>query len=669
MTEAEELELLELENENESMATPQGGPAGGMGDVKMAESQAGQSQPYETPAYVNAQRAGAQPGAWDAAKPVARFAGDVAQAISTGPVNAAVQGVQDNWGDPIGMVGGVIANEAKNLASPFHDFENPIQSSGESLERAGVDNTPQRPPMRYPGEQFPGGDAPMMGLADQAGIVADVLTPPFAAAGIAKAAGATGRLAKDAVAAGKSRVAASLQPAAEKAILGNYRKQLRAEFLPDNPTEGTLKNFPRELSKTLKENDLLRPPEQAMINLNSGKERIGKAIESTIKKATNEDVSVNVQDVINNFANDTRSLLKRTGKGAGEIKGLEEKIIPQIQDIVNNLGPDELGNIPLDKGVEFRRGLQAMVKNWDGENRNIAQVVAKRLSSDMNKKIAASHKIHGPRLAKLNEKYSSLMDAEPMVEEAYRRAGGLESGPMINDRGLPLTKEGIVNQAARSIGSPREALMRMMPKTAEKIANDAYLPAGSKSALPEYTPPTPTVSADELSALGLDVGPKPKTLPPRTPQGRPALDKAPTYIPGQAKEGLPPRVPQGVRRRFEEKAPSFSPGQPKEGLPPRVPTGTRRPLEDKPPTYVRSPAEGLPPREPKNPRRPLGDAPTSPEAFLQVLADSKGWPPGLNEERIKRLVQAYKKSKPDAQKSKIMNLLRQEWAKAMESAK
>lgn len=42
MTEAEELELLELENENTALGAPSvGGQAGGMGDVKMSESQAG----------------------------------------------------------------------------------------------------------------------------------------------------------------------------------------------------------------------------------------------------------------------------------------------------------------------------------------------------------------------------------------------------------------------------------------------------------------------------------------------------------------------------------------------------------------------------------------------------------------------------------------------------
>lgn len=650
MTEAEELELLELENENAMASSPSA-------DIPQAENQGGGAlefvnrQLQRVPAAI---RGGVQ----------AYQTGDPHQAA-----NMAYQGFKDpgsvqTSSEMMGRFGADTAMTKPQIKTPPPDAE---------TQWASLGNVPDETKEKLLGFKLTP-DTTYTSQANELGNLYDVVAPTgleiIPAAKIAQAMTKGGK----AVASEAKRAVMNspgMRKAAEKAILDNYAPRFRAGFAPSNPTPGVVKNASSDLAETLKQNDLLRAPEAAKINLNSGKERIGKAIDNTIQKATSEDVSVNVQDVINSFANDTRSLLKRTGKGAGEIKGLEEKIIPQIQSIVDNLGPDELGNIPLDKGVEFRRGLQAMVKNWDGENQNIAQVVAKRLSSDMNKKIAASHKIHGPRLAKLNEKYSSLMDAEDMITEGYEKAYAKASGVNLNDRGVPLTKQGAIDRILQGAMNPRETLMKKMPGLAEKVANDAYLPAGSKSALPEYVPPAPTVSADELAALGLDVGPKPKTLPPRTPQGRPALDKAPTYIPGQAKEGLPPRVPQGTRRSFEDKAPTYIEGRTPDpdALPPRQQKNARRSFEEKPVTYVREKAEGLPPREPKNPRRPLGSTPSDPEAFLQVLADAKGWPPGLNEDRIKRLVQAYKKSKPDAQKAKIMNMLREEWAKAMESAR
>lgn len=154
-----------------------GGQAGGMGDLRMAESPAGPAplppQPYKDPNFSGGY---GQPNT-KAAMIVPRFVGDAAKSASTGIVNAAFQGVQDNWGHPIDAVGGVIKQELKNIASPLHTFEKPVQSSSESFQRAGLPNNPMKPPMRYPGEQWPGGDAPIIGLADQAGLVADMFTP------------------------------------------------------------------------------------------------------------------------------------------------------------------------------------------------------------------------------------------------------------------------------------------------------------------------------------------------------------------------------------------------------------------------------------------------------------------------------------------------------------
>jgi hypothetical protein len=161
--------------------TDNGGQAGGMGDVKMAESPAGAPQPSkEWLGYY-----GPRPNP-EALAAVPRFAGDVGKSLSTGIINAAAQGTQDNWGHPLDILAGIAGDELKNVASPFHTFETPIQSTATSLERAGVPNAPQPPPMRYPGEVFPGGDAPIPGLAEQAGTTADMFTPLFGGNVLAK---------------------------------------------------------------------------------------------------------------------------------------------------------------------------------------------------------------------------------------------------------------------------------------------------------------------------------------------------------------------------------------------------------------------------------------------------------------------------------------------------
>lgn len=693
MTEDEEFELLQLERERASyhpeMAPNTG--AGGMGDVKMAESAAGAPPlPYQMPEYIKSQLSGFQPGA---AKPAIQFAGDAANTLGMGAVNAAVQGVQDNWGHPLNAVGGVIANEAKNIAAPFHTFETPIQETSASLERMGVDNTPQPPPMRYPGEQFPGGNAPIPGLADQAGTVADMLAPMAGLEAI-KAAGAASRAALSKLARGTLN-SPGMRKAAERAVLDNYAPRLRKEFAPENPTPGAIENAPSELAKTLKESDLLYAPEKAKIKLNSGLEKIGGAIDRTIKQATEVDAVVNAKSVLDGYATTTRSVLTRTGKNAATIEEIEGKILPKIDRIVANLGPDELGNIPLDKGVEFRRALQDMVKNWDGDNKNLAQVVAKKLSSSMNEKIAAAHPVYGPRLAKLNDRYSSLKDAEPMIDEGFSTAYGKATGLDDNARGIPKTREGIVTRIVDAAMTPRQTLMKMRPGLAERVANDQFLPIGSAETLPQYIARPPTVTADELAALGMDIGPKPYALPPRTPQGRPALNQAPTYVER-------PPVPQAFGRPAPPVAPEYDPlaaldprnrnplqeapqGVPGiEGMAPADYAAARQadaqatrealarqsrpvrapiqPTEQSGGVQVLTPNElALRPRVPKGNVRPNGyPANLESPAVQKVLNESGRRPIVPNQARIDRLNEALKRAKTKEAREKLQALLREE---------
>lgn len=85
-----------------------------------------------------------------AAGKVANFAGDVAQSLSTGPINAAAQAYQDKGIGPEG-IGALVKNEARSLANPFIPGPNPIQSTENTLARSGVPNTPSNKVQRIPG--------------------------------------------------------------------------------------------------------------------------------------------------------------------------------------------------------------------------------------------------------------------------------------------------------------------------------------------------------------------------------------------------------------------------------------------------------------------------------------------------------------------------------------
>lgn len=129
-----------------------------------------------------------------------KFASNVAQSLSTGPINAVAQAVQDKEGF-FPVAGAAVANQFKNIADPFVPGQNWIQSSETSLERAGVPNTPTEADTMVPGfvmkmnaRSFSQGLKPedadrfednkvypvrmkSPGMAQELGFVADMATP------------------------------------------------------------------------------------------------------------------------------------------------------------------------------------------------------------------------------------------------------------------------------------------------------------------------------------------------------------------------------------------------------------------------------------------------------------------------------------------------------------
>jgi len=226
---ADEATITEATAKFKAKYDPQtsGGQAGGMGDVKMAES-----QPPPQPQSLM-ERFTADPRSQAITGPL-KFAGNVAQSISTGPINAVAQAVQDKEG--FGPVAWQAAkNVVKSTLNPIMPGPNPIQSSETSLERAGVDNAPRDFMTNVPGSvlreqamSYSNGMTPAdagkyesgkvyqipahsPGLAQELGFVADMAAPIFPGITAIRAAGAASRASLRALAKAPEAIGKAIQ--------------------------------------------------------------------------------------------------------------------------------------------------------------------------------------------------------------------------------------------------------------------------------------------------------------------------------------------------------------------------------------------------------------------------------------------------------------------------
>lgn len=416
--------------------------------------------------------------------------------------------------------------------------------------------------------------------------------------------------------------AKKLTAAAEKSILEKYSMAQARKLAPTIGTgreiqlvEDAQKAIPEAskiMAEKLREYDLLYNPGKANFNLNRDLRTYGKQIGETVQEMKARDVSVNLNKVLADYAAERLNAVKATGKGVGSIEDFQSKVIPKLQAMVDNLGHDGAGNVPIDKAVAFRQELQDMVKNWGQEAGGpLVQRVAKELQYRANQAIKASDKVGGPKLAELNEKFADLKGIQPLIEDAYSRGFG-RSAVGRDTRPLPFTREGIVNRLYETAGSPAKALMNARPSMADKWANRGRQVAQDA---PQQIPAS-TVTPEDVAAL-----------------------KAP-FLPSQG-EGLAPRRPM-----------------------------QRRPLVDAPPTYTKvrnDAAPELPPRRPTQQapgtRRPLGAA--NPELDVSELAkviDADAAKSGAKYqyrlERIKSLWAKVKTAKTEKEKTALMNLIR-----------
>jgi hypothetical protein len=475
------------------------------------------------------------------------FAGKQVERVSSGPLRGAEQGIQDYEPEGGGFHPGVIAAALKGAGRGFMDPDQ-VQPSQQAFSRMGVSDAPSSRlnvmgtsgrPISL-GQDRPAGDP---SLAATLGTAQDMLSPvPPVLSGLrgaGKVIQKTGKLAE------KTAISA-----AEKAILENYNPTLMKEFAPIDGGAGTIANAPRIVAEKLKEHDLLYNPSKAQFNLKRDIRKTGEQIGEVVKQGKERDLSVNVQKEFDGFLARREAAIEQNGKGSAAADAFRKDAAPRIQAIINELRPNELGEVPLDKAVNLKRELQDLVKNWgDQAGKPVIQGAAQELQSALNKAIEATDPRIGPKLAGLNNKYSDLMDLSPLIEDAYARgfgkaAAGKKAASLkdrivesfIGENGKPMVKS-LVKAAA----SPAKTVAQWLPENAmEGLANRG------RRAYPDMYASEPIVRVPEIlkreaaAAPGgenaiPDIPMRPNTASQRRPLTPPPAPKEP------AKEGLPPR--------------------------------------------------------------------------------------------------------------------------------
>lgn len=359
--------------------------------------------------------------------------------------------------------------------------------------------------------------------AQVAGTIQDAISPTPLAGAAFKLGGKTLNLTADAAKMG-----------ATKAILSHYSPPRLAAYAQKIGTFGNEADAIKAVSEKLKQDDLLYTPGKANFNLRKAKNDIGSQVGQTIQEAKAKDINVNPQAVIDKYSALKDAALAESGKGVGTYKDFARDVLPEIQGMIDDLKPNELGQVSIDKGVAFRQALQDMVKKWDGTtNAPLIQQVAKDLQGSMNQEIMKSDKVLGPKLAGLNQKFSDLSNAETLIDPAYKKAIGNtvagKSGSFLQN------VAGIIKHPIDAAGDPMQALMKLNPRKAEAIANAGNKVSGIQIPQVDF----PGVSQAELDALRSP--PASGGLPPRQTTGRPMLNKPPSYT-----EGVPvPASPFG----------------------------------------------------------------------------------------------------------------------------
>lgn len=472
--------------------------------------------------------------------------GSVLDRLGPAELRGAAQGAQDYQPQDEGFsgrnVGGVLGSMAKGA---WDGLINPdrVQSAQTQYARMGVSDAPSSrlnvmgtsgQPMNL-GQDRPAGDP---SLAATLGAAQDMLAPlPPVGLALKGAAKGAGQVAKASEKIGVS--------AAERAILEHYNPTLMKELAPDISGSATIADAPAIVAQKLREHDLLYAPGKANFNLKRDLKQTGEKIGSVIQEAKQKDVAINVQKVVDDFMASKQKALSETGEGAASFADLQKEIAPRIQAMVDQLKPNELGEVPIDKAVNFRRSLQDMVKNWGEQGgKPIIQGAAKDLQSSLNQAIEASDPRLGPKLAGLNNKFSDLKDLQPLIEDAYTRGFGKSAGGKVAQSGLAKALDAVIGEngkplvksALRAAASPVKTVLGIKPEWAEALANRNSFPYPDMYA----SEPLSNVPANITAPPPPDAAPG---LPPRQPitARRPLNPPPASPVPAPAPQGLHPR--------------------------------------------------------------------------------------------------------------------------------
>lgn len=623
MTEAEELELLELEAEEAAASQTVAAP------IRQSQPQQPQGRGFLATAARQLERVPAA-------------------------IRGSIEGLQD-FQSPLGP--------AKKAIQGFRDPDS-VQSFSTALQRAGVDNKPQPPPMRYPGEVFPGGEAPMMGLADQGGLIADLAVPtgleliPAAKIGHAAAKFGAGKLAPKAEAAANRIQQTVLRPRA-----GDWNSGAKIENIPKYGIQGGVDDVIKGADEKIK--------------------AASASLREAIQTGADEGASVNLYDVIDK----AKAKLAKEGRA-----DLVAEMAPAFSKfrrwaaVESQRGKRAIGEADLMASQEFKQMMGshgAWEKTAAAKNLGISQAEKYQSQAAQAVYLELKEAIEAGAPDGVRELNKTLSDLIPIRNAAvYRKIVADRNNPIqLSDMMSAMTAVGNGPAGAAMLAATRFTKSGLGAKTMYSVASSLRKLSGAKNASEAkfYVDKLKAAKmSEEEIADALQEIRRPLNLnSPGAPDGRkviPQPNVRRSLAPPQPapRQGLPPR--ESILKRERRPLDPYQPDQIEVGALGDVraaeaeraaaPLAPRRPVGDIPSNFPASIPED--PRVAKvldgTGRRPLSSA--SDESFLKILDDATGWPPGLNEQKIEHLVATYHKTKPSREKEKILSWIRAEFSKA-----
>jgi hypothetical protein len=568
-SENEEFEFMAMAEEeakrNKSLSLSNLQPNHDLADSRLPENRQGNADPY-----AEAKQLGMKS---------IELVGNIAGSLSTGPINAAAQGFQDEGFTPAGFGKALVSNQIRNLADPFRSGPNRIQSSEKSLERAGVPNQSREIMTGVPGfvmrERARSGSAGLTpadeskyrddqiyqvpahenGLAKDLGQAADMFTPAVALSavkpiakgveyGARELAGPAGRgMQKLAVMQAKSAIPINIPFARKGAESETFLKE---GLLSGGKNEAY--NKASELSKDLG-NQVVGIIEQGK---NEGKTIDGFALIDNLK-AKNTNGAIESKDGIRFLEPASKRVLDKTEKiikrmsidGDGRINVKQANAVKQwlqkqadypgqalAQGLPLTAEADAAGLTAADLGHEFRTAIESKVPEVKDLNARLSKIIPAKQAAGWKQAVRDRQELVPLKalVAVTADIAASKGAALGLLAMNTAWKSGRISQTMYN-LGSKLIKAGNVAEKAKIETAMEKAVSKGMISTDEIEALKAQLEPGKRPFLPSITRP------DELA--------------PRSRSGRPVLGESPaTFVPRQGSaespfgQPTPPTKPQ-----------------------------------------------------------------------------------------------------------------------------